>query len=129
MANTLEVSTMKGSVVMAKIAGIESTAKITSVIADQHQHDEQRRVLAHLPSCHHEEAVVHVAPQKGRCARIQRSIGFFSRLGVLPGPQHLDPGEQQEGAEHVQHASGTALISRRAAKIMTARSTMAPSTP
>ena len=30
-ANTFEVSTMKGSVVMAKIAGIESTAKITSV--------------------------------------------------------------------------------------------------
>jgi hypothetical protein len=32
MANTLEVSTMNGSVVIAKIAGIESTAKITSVM-------------------------------------------------------------------------------------------------
>ncbi|KAG0914151.1 hypothetical protein G6F31_021422 [Rhizopus arrhizus] len=32
-ANTLEVSTMNGSVVIAKIAGMLSTAKITSVTA------------------------------------------------------------------------------------------------
>ena len=32
-ANTLEVSTMNGSEVMAKIAGMLSTAKITSVTA------------------------------------------------------------------------------------------------
>ena len=31
MANTLLVSTMNGSLVMAKMAGMESTAKITSV--------------------------------------------------------------------------------------------------
>ena len=33
IANTLLVSTMKGSEVIAKIAGMESTAKITSVKA------------------------------------------------------------------------------------------------
>lgn len=33
MAKMLEVKTMKGSSVMAKIAGIESTAKMTSVIS------------------------------------------------------------------------------------------------
>ena len=33
IAKTFEVSTMNGSVVIAKIAGIESTAKIRSVIS------------------------------------------------------------------------------------------------
>jgi len=32
IANTFEVSTMKGSIVMAKIAGIESTANTTSTM-------------------------------------------------------------------------------------------------
>ena len=43
IANTLEVNTMSGSVVMAKIAGTESTAKRMSVASTKTRTHQQRR--------------------------------------------------------------------------------------
>ncbi len=48
MAKTLEVKTMYGSLVTAKMAGMESTAKITSVTS-MRASAKKRGVASHLP--------------------------------------------------------------------------------
>jgi hypothetical protein len=82
MAKMLDVSTMKGSVVMAKMTGIESTAKITLVLPTGATTASSSGVAMRWPF----SSVKNFSPPKcwltGSTRLISFSAGLLSRLGA-----------------------------------------------
>ncbi|VFS93671.1 Uncharacterised protein [Raoultella planticola] len=102
IANRFDVSTINGSVVTAKIAGILSTAKITSLSSTRISTQQQRRgeQNAVLP-CKEALAFNLIGhPQVAADPAYQR---FVADAGVILFRQrHLHAGKQQESTEEIE---------------------------
>ena len=101
MAKTLEVKTMNGSVVTAKMAGMESTAKMRSVVSTAISASSSG-VAARPPRSRTKKRWPWYSGHR-TCAAPKRTSGFVlgMRLACRRLNSHLDAGEHQEGAEDV----------------------------
>ncbi|MCW0417148.1 hypothetical protein NB689_002902 [Xanthomonas sacchari] len=119
---------MNGSVVIAKIAGMLSTAKITSVIAISIS-TANSGVNQRLPSWVTLSALPWYCGVRRRCLRMKRSTGLASRSGSLPAENHILMPVSSRNAPNTYSSQWNLVSSTEPAKIITARSTIAPSTP
>ncbi len=92
-----EVKTMNGSRVTPKMAGIESTAKTTSVDLDHHQHQQERRREEPARSIRTRNCCAVVAAGvTGRKRRASRSSGIRLDVDlVVAGEEELDAGDRR----------------------------------
>ena len=125
---TLLVSTMNGSLVIAKMAGMESTAKITSVNAIK-QITMKSGVAMRLPF----SSVMNFSPSKflltGKNLRSNFSAGLLFKSGSLPAAHHILIPVNTRKAPNTYKTQWNSASSQLPARIMTVRKTMAPTMP
>ncbi len=107
MAKTFEVKTMNALRVTAKIAGMESTAKIRSVVSTSSS-TSASGVSASRPFQRVDEFLpVEIRRDRKKFAR-EPEHGIFFRLdGFGLGEKHFHAGENQKHAEQVKHPAQT----------------------
>ena len=99
MAKAFELNTMNCERLMARTAGIESMAKMTSV-ASTSTSTTSIGVASRLPASFHVKCGPWKSAVIGTYLRINRSTGFFSGMDLaLVVARHSNRGDDQEGAE------------------------------
>jgi len=128
MAKILLVSTMNGSVVMAKMAGIESTAKMTSV-SPTSATTRRSGVATFTPL----RRVKNFSPSRCSLTGITRrsnfSAGFLSRSGSWPAAHHILMPVSSRKAPNRYSTQWNSETSHEPTRIIAVRSTMAPMMP
>ena len=128
MAKMLLVSTMNGSLVMAKMAGMLSTAKITSVRPTS-AITISSGVAKRLPF----STVKNFSPSKflltGSSLRSSFKAGLLSKSGSLPAAHHILMPVSSKKAPNRYSTQWNSLISQLPRRIITVRSTMTPTMP